>query len=409
MSASTSRVDRAFLFYEHHHYGQAEAELRLVLANEPQHPIALALLALCLMHLRRYGEATDAAQRAIRLDATLPFGFYALAHVWAARHRLIEAGEAIAQAIRLDSERVEFFSLQAAIAFDQTEWHAALMAAERGLQLNPDHLGCTNLRAMSLVKLDRVHEAVDSIEQALSRHPDNASIHANHGWALLQQSRPVEAMYAFREALRLEPHLEWARQGVVQALKARNPLYQLLLSYFLWMSRLSLRTKGLIVVLGWLLAQLLEPLLWVYLLFVFLTWVADSLTTLLLRLDRYGRLALSERDIRASNWVGGLLLVALASLSLGLWLQTPILVINSLVWAVLIIPVSAIFYCAAGMPRRTMTLYTLILAAIGLGGLAIASLQGLGTIATSVLLIFLLGAFVSSILANILLQQQPQV
>jgi hypothetical protein len=262
---------------------------------------------------------------------------------------------------------------------------------------------------MSLVKLDRVHEAVESIEQALSRYPDNASIHANYGWALLQQGKSVEAMHAFREALRLEPHLEWARQGVVQAFKARNPLYQWLLRYFLWMSRLNLRTKGLIVVLGWLLAQLLGPLLWLYLLFVFLTWVADPLTTLLLRLDRYGRLVLSERDINASNWVGGLLLVALASLSLGLWLQNPIVLINSLVWAMLIIPVSAIFYCAEGVPRRTMTLYTVILAVIGLSGLTIAILQGLGTIASFILLIFLLGAFVSNILANMLLQQQPQL
>ncbi|NJN85908.1 MAG: tetratricopeptide repeat protein [Leptolyngbyaceae cyanobacterium SL_7_1] len=409
MSASKSRVDRAFLWYEQHHYGQAEAELRLALVDDPQHTVACALLALCLMHLKHYGEATDAAHRAIRLDPTLPFGFYALAHVLNARHRLPDAEAAIAQAIRLDSGRVEFFSLQSAIEFDRGNWDAALAAAEQGLQCHGDHLGCTNLRAMSLVKLNRAQEAMDSIQQALTRYPDNASVYANHGWLLLAQARPVEAMHAFREALRLDPHLKWARQGVIQAFKARKPLYQWMLRYFLWMSQLSLRTKWLIVGMGWLAAQLLGPFLWFYLLFVFLTWVADPVATLLLRLDRYGRLVLSEREIRASNWVAGLLGVALASLSVGLWLQTPIMLINSFVWGMLIVPVSAIFHCAEGGPRRTMTLYTVVLAAIGLSGLAIAIVQGLGIVASSILLIFLLGAFISGILANVLLQQQPQV
>ena len=37
--------------------------------------------------------------------------------------------------------------------------------------------------------------------------------------------------------------LDWARVGMIEALKARNPVYRLLLLYFLWMSRLARRAR----------------------------------------------------------------------------------------------------------------------------------------------------------------------
>ena len=47
-----------------------------------------------------------------------------------------------------------------------------------------------------------------------------------------------------RETLRLEPGNEWARQGLVTALKARNPIYGLFLQYALFMGRLSPRCSA---------------------------------------------------------------------------------------------------------------------------------------------------------------------
>ena len=55
------------------------------------------------------------------------------------------------------------------------------------------------------------------------------------------------ALEHFREALRLNPSLEWARAGLVEALKARYPVYGLLLRYFLWMSTLSRRAQWAVI------------------------------------------------------------------------------------------------------------------------------------------------------------------
>lgn len=55
----------------------------------------------------------------------------------------------------------------------------------------------------------------------------------------LHEGNPRAAPEHFREALRLEPDDEYARSGIVHALRARHFLYRLMLAYFLWMSRLS--------------------------------------------------------------------------------------------------------------------------------------------------------------------------
>ena len=62
------------------------------------------------------------------------------------------------------------------------------------------------------------------------------------------QGNPLKAMEHFREALRLDPEMEWARAGIVEAMKARNFVYRWMLAYFLWMARLDSRVRwGLVI------------------------------------------------------------------------------------------------------------------------------------------------------------------
>src|SRR4030095_8604876 len=109
----------------------------------------------------------------------------------------------------------------------------------------------------------------------------------------------------FREALRLDPQLDPAREGLVRALKARNPLYGALLRYFLWMSRVPARTRWAVLVGALLIARVLGPLFVLSLLFMWLPGTAEPMSNLVLRLSRYGRLALSRTETVASNWLRG--------------------------------------------------------------------------------------------------------
>lgn len=382
----TAHYDRALLLYQQSRCDLAEQELRQALADEPSDAHAHALLALCLCDRKDYAAAMREAEEAIPLGPDVSFTHYALAYILYHRDQLAEAEAAIERALELAPWETDYYSLLASIRFDQRRWPEALEATERGLELDAEHGGCTNLRAMALVKLGRRAEAGAALGDALSRDPEDALTHANQGWTLLEQRQPDKALEHFREALRLDPNLEWAREGIVEALKARNLVYRQMLRYFLWMRRLSGRAQWGIL-LGLLIAQqvlsskaippALAPLstvfFWCLIAFVVLTWTADPLFNLLLRVNPLGRLALSQKQIWASNCVGGCLLLALVAL-VG-WAASGDFRFAStaLVSACLILPVAASFKCPPGWPRLVMAGYTILLAALGFGANAFAA------------------------------------
>ena len=98
-----------------------------------------------------------------------------------------------------------------------------------------------------------------------------------------------------------------------------------------------------------------------------MTWLADPLFNLLLRLNRFGRLALSREQIVASNWLAGCIATALAMLAAYLAAGNQAAGWGAFACGVLSLPVSAIFRCQRGRPRLLMGLYTLGMAALGVG------------------------------------------
>ena len=426
----TANLERAFLLYDQSRYSLAEAELRLALAENPDDVFAHALRGLCLVHLEQFQAATDTARQAVALGPDVAFAHYALAQVLQERERQDEARAAIQEALRLDASEPDYYSLLAAIELSERRWPAALEAAEQGLQLHSEHVGCANLRAMALVKLGRKAEAGATIESALARDPGNSLTHANQGWTLLEKGDPKRALEHFQEALRLDSGNEWARQGIVAALKARHLLYAIVLRYFLWMSRFSVRTRWGIVVGGYFGSRVLSglarsnpgvapyvlPLQILYLVFALMTWLADPLFNLLLRLNRFGRLALSRDQTVAANWVGLCLLLALLALGKGLLdgFVGPFRAL-ALVFGLLLLPLAGTFKCRAGWPRRAMGFYTGGMAIAGLLGIVLWSLaktktgelaQSLNNAGSSLAGLFFIGAIGSSWVANILISQR---
>jgi len=425
-------LERGLLLYQQSRHELAENELRQALATEPQDAYAHALLALCLAEREKFDEATNEAQHAIHLGPDFPFSHYAHARVLYARNRFYEARVAIEEAIRLDSADADYFSLLAAIHLEEKRWPEALNAAERGLQFDPEHVGCTNLRAMAMVKLGRKAEAGATIDAALARNPDNALTHANQGWTLLEKGDPKQALEHFREALRLDPESEWARHGIVEALKARNLIYAVMMKYFLWMSKLSPRAQWAIILGGYFgnqalgglarsnpdLAPWVLPLRTLYVVFVVLTWTAYPIFNLLLRLNRFGRLALTPAQMVESNWIGLFVLLALVSLGgcIAMGFESPWMM-SLAVFGLMLLPLSGRFRCSEGWPRTVMTAIIAVLMLLGLGAIGMLWQAHLGencylrateNSAFGLLALFAIGVLGSSFLANFLAARRPQ-
>jgi Flp pilus assembly protein TadD len=227
--------ERGLLLFRQGRYGMAVGEFSRLLAESPNDAGVHALLALCHAAESRWADAQREADAAVGLDPELPLGHHARATVLLGRGRLVHAGQAAREALRLDPHDPDVWALRAVIAYNTGMYAGAADAAARGLAVDPGHVECLGLRARALNHMTDADRAAadESIRAALKQGPDDAGAHCDAGRTLLGRGRPDEASGFFREALRLDPTSADARDGLLDALRRRHPLYRLLLRFLL--------------------------------------------------------------------------------------------------------------------------------------------------------------------------------
>lgn len=406
--------DRAMLLYRQARYEQAAQELHGVLAETPNDARSHALLGMCLMRQDKLKEAQAEADQAVGLAPDSPFTHYTRSVVLQHRRRYAEAEQAIREALQLDSANADNYSQLSVVLYQQKKWQAVLDASLEGLKFEPDHAGCNNLRTMALTELGDAQAAIATADSALARDPDDEYAHASKGWALLHERKPNEALEHFREALRLNPNFSYAQQGIIEALKARNIVYRWMLAYFLWMGRLDDSAKWLVILGGYFGMKILRnigesnpqlqpwflPIQIAYLVFVALTWFAVPFFNLLLRFNRFGRLALPREQRIASNWFAACCLTALVGLGLGLWTDHITAYLLAGFGMGMALPLTMIYSMDEGWPRQGMTLLATAMAVVGVATLG-ASFMDL-SIGPNLGMLFAFGFIASPWIANAL-------
>jgi tetratricopeptide (TPR) repeat protein len=381
-----ARRERGALLHDQGRHELAEREYREHLAAQPDDGIGHALLSLTLVELERLPDADSESRTAIALAPDEPFAHYARARVMLARRHHDEAVAAASETIRLDPDHPRGFAILAAARLAQRRWSDAVAATDAGLALEPEHENLLTIRGLALRHLGRSAESQASFEGALRRDPENSYAHASRGLGLLHDGRMSEALDAYREALRLDPTNEMARSGLVEALKARNVLYAALLRGMLFLGRLSGRSTfllffGFFIIQRTLrelvraepsLAPIVFPLLGIYLFVVWLTYAADPLFNLLLRLDSFGRHALTDGQRLESSIVGPLVAIGLPAAIVTVLTGSEVAALIASLGLGLVVPVAATFGCEDGWPRTVMTGVTALILIVGAIGLAVA-------------------------------------
>jgi tetratricopeptide (TPR) repeat protein len=373
-------LERAQLLLGQNRYEQAEEELGRVLVEDAQNSTAHSLMSVCLLAREKFDAATEHAAEAVRLDPDNSMAHAAAAHVWLARNYLDRAEKAARVAIALDPYNANWRALLSTTLFRAQRWPEALDAANAALEVDPEHVDALNLQAAALRQLGRSAEARSSLKEALQQNPAEAWTHANLGWNCLHSGNHRDAERHFREALRLDPELEIARSGVIEAIKAKNPVYRLILRGFLRLARLTSQGQWIMLIgafFGFRMAMdladehpqlriVLWPLVGMYMLVVVLSWFTTPLSNLLLRLHPLGKLALSKDERRASNCVGGSLGAALVLAALWLALDDQAFMMLAIISALFAVPLAMTFSCAEPAARRWMWRYTLVVGVLGM-------------------------------------------
>lgn len=409
----SAHLSRARLLLAQSRPADAEREAMLALAANPEDSGALAVLALSRTDQKKSEEALTAARTAIGLAPDEAYLHYVHAFVLHKLDRDNDAHAAVQEALRLAPEEADNFALLAAIELARRNWGPALQAAEQALALDPELVAAANLRAMALVRLGRKEEATATVEHALHRAPENAFSHANQGWTCLHRNDPRRAQDHFREALRLDPSLDYARDGMLEALKARNPIYRGMLAYFLWISGLSAKYQWAFILSiffgGRMIRSIAEkqpqlgvvlwPVLILFYAFVYLSWTAMPMFNLLLRLDSFGRHILTRDQRVATNWFGVSFVAALSSLIWWIGTRTDTARLVCIVLVVTSLCVAATF-SRSGRNRIILGITTLALTCTGFA--AIGLLLTDNNAGNGLLSIFVIGFLGFQILANTL-------
>ena len=360
--------ERALLLMDRNRPDEAIREFHGALTEDPVDATAHACLAILHAQRRAWKQANEHAQQAVALSPDRAFSHKAMAIVFFHRNRFDQAASAITEAIRLDPHDADLFRLLAAIHLSTADYTEALKAADNGLVIDPEHPGCTTLRSRTLLLLGDREAAAATIDEALRRKPDDSAIHATQGWAMLHAGDPQRAIAHFREALRTDPEGMYARLGIVEALKARNPLYRRLLICFLRMGKTLPLVRWLLVVGGAVAAEVIAErpptnptevwiigiVLSIYGVFATLTWVGDPAFDLLLFLDPVGRHALSRSQRKSAILFGTLLTVALIPAAVGMATGSTAAIVMAIQWALTAVVATTIHACADGWPRATM-------------------------------------------------------
>ena len=230
MPTMSPHLDRGLLLYNSRRYEAAEKEFRAALAEDPDFDYAHRMLCLCLLYQRKLEMAAEEGRIAISCEPNEPFNYYSLALVLAEQRLWRQAEDAIDIAKQMEPETAVFHAEDARIAYCQSRFEEALTKIDMAVSLDPTDDAHMRLKAWILIELGKLDEADAAADDALALNPESAYGFAAKGQIMLKRKRVGPAIVNFRHALAIDPTLSWAREGLMEALRRRNPVYGVVLT-----------------------------------------------------------------------------------------------------------------------------------------------------------------------------------
>ncbi len=306
----TPLLERANLLLEQGRTRDAEKQVKQALQQEPNNDYALSILARCYMNEGQHDAGIEIINKAIAIDPNESFYFYLLGFGYYQKDMFLPAKDNLSKAIRLNPYNAEYFGLLSFIFLDEKKYDEALQNADEGLELDPENITCLNARARALNKLKRTDEAVETIGDSLSKDPDNKFTHTTVGWNYLERGSHKKAAHHFREALRTDPNFESARLGLKESLKSNFTPYKLVLQFSMWMSEKGKNFQWIFIIGIYVLFRVLRgvastnaalrpfllPLIVLYFIFVFFTWIANPIANFFLLFHKDGKHSLTKSE-----------------------------------------------------------------------------------------------------------------
>jgi predicted O-linked N-acetylglucosamine transferase (SPINDLY family) len=229
-------------------FQEAENLCNQVLAEQPNHPNALHVLAVVMhqtnrnsqaidliqravarkttdpefrnsmgviyMNARRPQEAMDAFRHALKLHPNFPGALTNLANLLLDAGNWQEAATCARKAIALAPRLTEAYSLLGAACFIGGQINESIAASQKALSMDPNSYQALGNLGNSMMVSGRIDEAIAIYRQTVAKHPKAAGGWSNLGNALQQRAMTDEALKALLEAVKLDPNLADAHNNL---------------------------------------------------------------------------------------------------------------------------------------------------------------------------------------------------
>jgi tetratricopeptide (TPR) repeat protein len=186
--AQLTTQDTFDLALQHHQAGrlqEAEQLYRQVLAQQPEHAIAMHHLGLIAHKVGRNDAAVNLMRQAIALDPNLPDAYNNLGAALQGTGQLDEAIAAYRQAIVLQPIHAEAHSNLGSALKRKGQLDEAIAVYRRAIALNPNFPEAHNNLGNALRDKGQLDEAITAFRQAIALRPDYADAHCSLAVALL--------------------------------------------------------------------------------------------------------------------------------------------------------------------------------------------------------------------------------
>lgn len=371
------RVSKVEILIRQKKYTDAEKILKDLLSEDPLDIDFLTLFAEVNLQLKKFDIALKIIDDAIGLYPDEDILFYSKARILASQNKFDDAEKNLKQAIEIDPFNDASFAFWANIKATRKQFSEALNLADKSLEINPENILALNVRSIALLKLKKTEDSFETIEGALREDPNHVFTHSNYGWGLLEKGDFKKAKVHFSEALKNDPNFEYAQSGMLEAIKASNPVYRLFLQYSFFMGNLTAKYQWAVIVVFFVgmrilrtlansvegLKPILTPLIIALAFLAFSTWIINPISNLFLRFNKFGKYLLSKKEKMSSSFVACSLLVFFTGIvTYFLFKDEKYLMLAAFGFAMML-PLSVMF--SKTKYKHSLLIYTIMMTLIG--------------------------------------------
>lgn len=320
-------IEKVHILYNQGRYNDAERIIVSLMNQNPDNEFLLYYLSEIQYQKGSYVKAEELIDQAIAKNPESGNYFYLKSRLQLTKEKINEAEKHIQEAIRLEPFNADYFAYLAQLQLYKKQYESALATADKALALDANNVFALNLRSTSLLKLNRKEESFATISEALHENPNNAYTHANHGWGLLEKGDNNAALEHFKESLKNDPESEYAKLGMVEALKAKFAVYRWYIKYVFWIGNMAPKFQWFFI-LGFyfgskllqnlarkneILAPFIYPIVFLLFVFAFSTWILSPVGNLYLLLNKYGKHLLGKEEKVTATSTGFCILLSVIS------------------------------------------------------------------------------------------------